>query len=122
VTRNGGVVSRRIGSAIVAIAFSATPVFAICPEPTPKVCSSFFESDVVFVGTVVSKASTDVGEYLAFRFRVSEVLRGAAGPTTLVHSGNDSGRAPWEVGQRYVVFAQRADGAPAFRWRLWATV
>jgi hypothetical protein len=38
---------------VVALWLSVGNAFAICPYPKPKVCSTFFESDAVFVGTVL---------------------------------------------------------------------
>lgn len=86
----------------------ATAVFAMCPYPTPTACSAYFESDTVFVGTVVSKQRVD--DSLRFALRVSRVLRGKVGRSAVVYSGDDSARPRWDVGREYVVFAEMANG------------
>ena len=93
---------------------AATPVVAICPSPVPKACSEFFDSDAVFVATVLSRQYVDNDENIRFEVRVSRVLRGDVKPTAAVYTGNDSGRLNWDVGREYVVFAWRRNG------RLWS--
>ena len=45
------------------LAVGPAVVYGICSKPTPKVCSAFFESDAVFLGTVLSeKAVPDKDE------------------------------------------------------------
>ena len=92
----------------------ATPVAAVCPSPVPKACSLFFDSDVVFVARVLSRAYADNDESIRFEVRVSRVLRGEVKPNADVYTGNDSGRLNWDVGREYVVFASRREG------RLWS--
>ena len=91
-----------------------TPVVAICPSPVPKACSWFFDSDAVFVATVLSQRYVDNDENIRFEVRVSRVLRGDVKAAAAVYTGNDSGRLTWDVGREYVVFARRRDG------RLWS--
>ena len=69
----------------------ATPVAAVCPSPVPKACSLFFDSDVVFVAKVLSRAYADKDESIRFEVRVSRVLRGEVKPNADVYTGNDSG-------------------------------
>ena len=92
---------------VVLLALTVTPVVAICPYPAPKVCSAFFESDVVFVGKVLSKRYTDNDDYIRFDVRVAKRLKGTVSDTAHVYTGNDSGRLSWDVGRDYVVFARR---------------
>jgi len=87
---------------------------AICPSPVPKACSWFFDSDAVFVATVLSQRYVDNDENIRFEVRVSRVLRGDVKAAAAVYTGNDSGRLTWDVGREYVVFARRRDG------RLWS--
>lgn len=91
-----------------------TPAAAICPGPEPKACSVFFDSDAVFVATVLSRQYVDNDENIRFEVRASRVLRGDVGPAAAVYTSNDSGRLTWDVGREYVVFAWRRDG------RLWS--
>jgi hypothetical protein len=93
---------------------AATPVVAICPSPTPKACSLFFDNDAVFVATVLSRRYVDNDENIRFEVRVSRVLRGDVKTTAAVYTGNDSGRLNLDVGREYVVFASRRQD------RLWA--
>ena len=90
------------------IASNATAAFAMCPHPTPKACSAFFESDAVFVATVVSTHRVD--DYLRFGVRVSRVLRGKVDRSEVVYSGDDTARLLWDVGREYVVFARLVNG------------
>jgi len=101
---------RRVMALVAGFSVSAGPALAICPYPTPRACSAYFESDVVFVGSVLSRGYSGDGEYLRFGVRVSRILRGSVGKTAVVYSGNDSGRLLWDVGEEYVVFANRQDG------------
>ena len=102
-------VIRGIG-VIVGLWLSVENAFAICPHPTPKACSAFFESDAVFVGTVLSRRYSDNGEYIRFSVRVSRVLRGSVGPAADVYTANDSARLLWDTGKQYVVFARLKHG------------
>lgn len=95
---------------VVGLWLSVGPAMAICPYPTPKACSAFFENDAVFVGTVLSQRYSDNDEYIRFDVRVSRVLRGSVGRTAVVYTANDSGRLLWDVGKEYVVFARRQQG------------
>ncbi|MDA2927518.1 hypothetical protein MYX78_09870, partial [Acidobacteria bacterium AH-259-G07] len=89
---------------------STTAAHAICPKPTPKVCSSFFESDAVCTGTVNSQEAVhdqdDFIEGWLYRLRVTQVFRGVLGQTAVVYTPNDSSRLLLEeVGREYVLFA-----------------
>jgi hypothetical protein len=87
---------------------NATGAFAMCPYPTPRACSAYFESDAVFVATVVSEQRVD--DYLRFGVRVSRVLRGKVDRSAVVYSGDDTARLLWDVGREYVVFAKLVNG------------
>ena len=106
--------TRRAACAALALWSVVAPVAAFCPYPTPKACSRFFESDAVFVATVLSRGYVDDDEFIRFDVRVSRSLRGTVGDTAAVYTGNDSARLQWEVGKDYVVFARHEDG------RLWS--
>jgi hypothetical protein len=74
----------------------------------------FFDTDAVFVATLLSQQHVDNDENIRFELRVSRVLRGDVESAAAVYTGNDSGRLTWNVGREYVVFARRRDG------RLWS--
>jgi len=88
----------------------------VCPQPTPKVCSAFFESDAVFVGTVVSqqvvpdKDDSSSIEGWRYQLRVDRSFRGLAMSTAWVHTPNDSGRLVLNIGHQYVLFAVSRGG------------
>jgi hypothetical protein len=83
---------------VVLLFFGSSVVHGVCPQPAPKVCSAFFRSDAVFIGTVVSEhAVPDRGdpgfvEGWLYRVRVDRRFRGTTDKTAVVHTGNDSGR------------------------------
>jgi hypothetical protein len=93
----------------VLLLMSATVAPAICPMPTPKVCSAFFESDAVFAGTVTSAEvvpeKDDFIEGWRYHLRVARVFRGVVGHRVVVHTSNDSGRLQLAVGREYLLFA-----------------
>jgi len=93
----------------VLLLMSATVAHAICPIPTPKVCSAFFESDAVFVGTVISEEvvpeNDNFIEGWRYHLRVARVFRGGVGRRAVVHTSNDSGRLNLAVGREYLLFA-----------------
>ena len=93
---------------------STTVAHAFCSKPTPKVCSSFFNSDAVFTGTVNDQESVpdqddSIGGWL-YRLRITKVFRGDLGQTVAVFTPNDSSRLPLEVGREYLLFARLRDG------------
>src|SRR5262245_45536209 len=85
------------------VSLSVARAFAICPAPTPKACSSFFESDAVFVGKVLSQEWGD--DFIRYRVQVSKVLRGTVAKSVDVFTENASARLNWDIGRTYVVFA-----------------
>ena len=95
---------------------SPAVVYGICPMPSPKVCSTFFRSDAVFVGTVVSERAVpdkdDPGgiEGWLYQLRVDRPFRGIAQQTVVVHTPNDSGRLVLRVGRQYLLFATSQNG------------
>jgi hypothetical protein len=95
---------------VVGLWLSVENAFAICPYPTPKACSAFFESDAVFLGTVLSQRHSDNDLYIRFTVRVTRTLRGSVGAAADVYTPNDSARLPWDSGKKYVVFARLEHG------------
>jgi len=90
---------------LVGLWLSAGSAYAICPYPTPKACSAFFQSDVVFVGKVLSRQYSDKGASIRFNVKISRILRGSIGSNADVYTDNDSARLLWDIGKEYVVFA-----------------
>ena len=96
---------------VVASLFGVTRVLALCPEPPPKVCAAYFESDAVYramlVGRrIVQKPAADADD-IEYSFQVLEALKGPARKTVLLRSENSSGRWVGDRGKTYVVFASK---------------
>lgn len=101
---------RRSGVASVLLSLLvAAESQAVCPQPPPKVCSTFFSSDVVLSGTVAAVEEVPDGdgfiEGWRYRISVAEVFKGRPRKDVFVHTPNDSGRLLLEVGNLYVLFA-----------------
>jgi hypothetical protein len=98
------------GFFLLALSLIATMVHAICPFPTPKVCASYFESDVVFVGKVLSKEYVSVPDldndtdWIQYTIKVEDVYRGHANAIENVRTPNTSIRWLGEEGKIYVFF------------------
>jgi hypothetical protein len=110
-------VGSRLALAIAAWVSSTQAVLAICPFPTPRVCSEFFSADAVFVATALTHGF--IGDYDSIRRRmqVSRVLKGEVGPIAIVYSDLGSASLQFTDGQEYVVFARKLDG----RLKVWST-
>jgi hypothetical protein len=91
-----------------------TALDAYCPALTPKVCSTLFRSDAVFVATVVSEkhvlSDDDLVDLWRYRVRVKRSFRGTAAGTVEVDTENTSGRRTLNVGRDYLLFADMVKG------------
>jgi hypothetical protein len=95
---------------LMAFLLTTTMAHAICPQPTPKICATFFESDTVFVGKVSKqeyvsdpKLEND-SDWIRYTVKVTDIYRGHAKSVEQVLTGNDSGRWSGDVGKTYVFF------------------
>jgi hypothetical protein len=96
----------RVGAVALLITDAAS---AFCSTPTPKVCSAYFQADVVLRGEVLSEHRGE--ERITYKVKVDKTFKGKSLPLRYVYTGNDSGRLPLNVGSRYVLFAdQKHDG------------
>jgi hypothetical protein len=101
---------RALGLCLVLVLLVASLAHAICPYPTPKVCSRYFESEVVFFGEVLKMeyvsdpALENDADWIQYTIKVKEVYRGHANTIEKVLTGNDSARWYGEVGKSYVLF------------------
>lgn len=91
---------------------SCTEARAGCGLPHPRVRTEFFESDAVFVGTVISienyaETPDDVSDGWFFRISVSKVYRGPAQPIIRVFSQSSDVRFPLELHHTYLLFAAK---------------
>jgi hypothetical protein len=92
--------------------FCAPASWALCPFPEPQPCNMYFQSNAVFVGTVVSHhyvnaAEGDEGDNdgTEFTLSVSRWFKGGRSKTISVVTPNASSREPLDEGQTYLVFA-----------------
>jgi hypothetical protein len=118
---------------VLPLAFTQSIKAGTCVEAGP-VCSEYWKTDLVFVGTVTELYQPEIaqGENWApakiARFSVEEVFRGAIGneieiAASVRHSGpvglsTDDMGYRFEKGQRYLVYAYRSTGD---RW-VWASI
>ncbi|MGH3362084.1 MAG: hypothetical protein ACRDOM_06460 [Nocardioides sp.] len=118
---------RGLGAMLVALAglvlLSPAPAWACSCAPPPTGAEEFTTSaDVVIVGTITHREPppepvSSTLDPATYTVAVSRVMRGEAGPTTWVlsaMSGASCGLEGIELGEEYVVFADREGG------ELWA--
>ena len=86
--------------------------WASCPLPDLKPKGEFYQADIVFTGTVLSKRYVDGDESAGwyYRVKVSQVLKGPAVKVFTVYNEDDSNRFPLDEGQAYLLFAYRRRG------------
>jgi hypothetical protein len=108
---------------LVVIALCCIPLFnsesraCQCAEHGTPVCASFWRSDAVFVGRLVSITSLKIKpdttyKYVALNFVVEESLRGVSSKRVIV--GTSTGNlcdSKFEKGNRYLVYASLDTGA-----------
>jgi hypothetical protein len=85
---------------------------SVCLRPHPRVCSDFFRSDAVFVGTVISVRAWPMGEVSGwcYRIKVTRWYRGSRRESLDVFAENSSARFPLEKGHSYLLFAYKEEG------------
>lgn len=121
--KNNPVAPVRRSAAVVLVVACLVGGFAhaICPHPTPKVCSEFFESDAVFVGTVLRREyrgdEDDDDRQIRYLVLVSRVFRGSVGRLAEVFTPDTSIRLWLDEWKDYVVFARLGNG----RFESWDT-
>ncbi len=96
-----------------ALLFPTLPSFGFCPQPDPTVVCEFLNSDVVFVGEVISaRAVPPRGAELdgwLYDLTVQESFRGPRTRMIEVFTENSSGRFPLDVAKKYLLFANELD-------------
>jgi hypothetical protein len=100
----------KIGFTIVfaTVALSVTDTArAFCAAPPPKLCSAYFQADVVLRGKVLSEQRDE--EYTRYRIKVEKTFKGRPSPLRSVYTGNDSGGFYLDMGKEYVLFAERRE-------------
>lgn len=106
---------------VIFLCLISSTTSALCPSPEPKLCSRFFESDKVFIGTLIEAGffppnteyylnlpDADIwySQQHVYRFRVLETLKGRTSAVETVLSQNTSARWVGDVGQDYVIFVR----------------
>ena len=101
---------RITGYVVIAVLFVTSTAHAVCPYPTPKICSEYFENDVVFVGKILEakyvsdpKQDND-SDWIQYTAEVIRVYRGHVDSITAFRTYNGSARWIGIVGKTYVVF------------------
>lgn len=79
---------------------------AFCSAPPPKVCSAYFQANVVVRGKVLSVNRG--ADWIVYKIRVEKTFKGQDTSERILYTGNDSGRLPLDVGRDYVLFAYRS--------------
>jgi len=90
--------------------------FCLQPDP-PRVCTEFFKSDLVFLGTVVDVHDLPEGLNNSdpgwlYDLRVTKMYRGPQRAQLQVFTENNSARLPLEFGRSYLLFANQGTGVP----------
>lgn len=78
---------------------------AFCSAPPPKICSAYFQADVVVHGKVLSVQRN--ADWIHYKISVEKTFKGRKLSTRYFDTGNDSGRLSLDVGLQYVLFAYR---------------
>ncbi len=89
--------------------------FGFCLEPQPTVACEFLDSDVVFIGTVVSARTVpeqdpNFLDGFIYSLSIQQTFRGIDTAGIDVFSENSSGRFPLKVGERYLLFVTKRLG------------
>lgn len=102
---------------VLMIVLSWSTALAVCDRPEPKLCKSFFNSEIVIHGKVTDiKTIHDKDEFIAgwqYSLEVIKAYRGKPGRSLVVFNENASARIIMEKDKEYFVFAYRS---PAGRW------
>lgn len=96
------------------VIFIAGLTSAYCPS-YPGVEQEFGESEIVFVGKVISEEKIHESQDgyfdgINYTLAVTEVLKGMPGQVVTVFSENSSGRFPMDIGETYLVFTSITPG------------
>jgi len=99
---------------MMTIIFIAGIASAYCPS-YPGVELEFGESELVFVGKVVSEEKVHESQEgyfdgINYTLSIIETLKGTHGQIVTVFSENSSGRFPMVIGETYLVFTSIAPG------------
>ncbi len=98
---------------LLAIIINANMALALCPSPTPKICSAYFESDAVFTGKILSQkyvsdpAQDNDYDWIEYSVQVMKEFRGHTSSTSDVRTANASARWIGDVGKTYVFFLNK---------------
>src|SRR5476651_2704224 len=83
---------------LVWVSLTTGSALAICPFPVPKVCSTYFESDTVFLGKVVGKREVPAARHdvddIEFTIEVERTFKGKPDRVEKVYTENASARWP----------------------------
>jgi hypothetical protein len=98
----------RVALTILAMGCRCAPSFGYCGVPEIRPNGEYFQSDVIFIGTVVSSNYSDAGGF--YRLHVRRVFRGPSQSEFDVYTSDDDNRFPLEKKRTYLLFAYRRHG------------
>ena len=100
--------------------FQACLSMAICPFPEGRTRTQFTRSEVVLIGTILSKRginqegkpANDIdpfgdAEYLCYRVKAEQIFRGTTKNEYEICEGNDSSRMGLQIGQTYLLLIEK---------------
>jgi hypothetical protein len=98
---------------LIIIFFLTSTAYAICPYPTPKLCSEYFDSDVIFTGKIlkmeyISDPNQDNdNDWIEYTAKVKKTFRGYTRSITKFRTPNTTARWIGDVGKSYVIFLRK---------------
>jgi hypothetical protein len=91
---------------ITALSVLPTCVRAHCPQPEIRASGEYYQSDVVFTGTVI-QGSYSAAAGGGYRLRVSRIFKGPVQKEFNVSTDSDNSRFPLDKGRTYLLFAYK---------------
>lgn len=102
-----------VGLASVVFVLTTGTAWAFCSAPPPKVCSAYFQANVVVRGKVLSRTYVphpgSDSNWIRYKIAVQKTFKGHQRSFRSLYTSNDSGRLWLNVGKSYVLFAYRSD-------------
>jgi hypothetical protein len=119
---------QKILLAIILILFFSGAASAISPEPRPKLCNVFFDSDlvvharVVKTEKVIDEDDPEGAPSLRYYFDVIKVYRGKTKKNLVVISESGPEQVQLTVNNEYIVFASKFRNGVLKIWNSWGEV
>jgi hypothetical protein len=98
----------QVATFIIFLCILPTCVHAYCGVPEIRPNGEYFQSDVVFTGTVIT-ASYSFAAGGFYRLRVRRIFKGPTQNEFAVHTDSGDSRFPLDKGRTYLLFAYKTD-------------